>query len=189
MTLYGTVLFIHVVAAIALVGGSTWAHVSIALARRTATVHALRGHLQYLHVLVKATGPLAAVTGLAGLYLTFSAGLWGTGWPVVALVLFAMAGGTAGGIVDPSVARLKAAADDAPDGPVTGELQRTLADPRLTLATWLLAGADLAIVFLMTNKPGWSGSVGVAVAGLVLGAVLGLSENRRHRTEPAHATV
>ena len=39
--------------------------------------------------------------------------------------------------------------DAAPDGPVTPEMAASLANPRLTLVSWMMAGGDLAILFLM----------------------------------------
>jgi hypothetical protein len=60
----------------------------------------------------------------------------------------------------------------------------------------VLVGADLAIVFLMTNKPGWTGAVIAGAIGLALGAVAGVLANRtrgartpdlplpRHRRRP-----
>lgn len=178
MTLYGSVLFIHVIFAIALVGASTWAHVAVAQAKRATTTDSLRGQMGFIQVLVKATGPIAGVTVIAGLFLTFDGDWWGAGWPVVSLVLFTLAGISAGVIVDPSVARIKETVDAAPAGPLTADVRTAIADRRLALSTWLMAGADLAIVFLMTNKPGYVGSVAVAGVGLMLGAVLGVRESR-----------
>jgi hypothetical protein len=93
-------------------------------------------------------------------------------------VLFAFAGASAGGVVDPSVSRIKQMVDAAADGPVTAELRAALAGRRLTTFTWLMGGADLAIVFMMTNKPGWTGSLVAAAIGLALGAAFALRENR-----------
>lgn len=185
MSLTGIALFIHVVFAIALVGGSLWAHVAIAFAKRATTVEAVGANAVYLRAFSKAAGPIAAVVGIAGLYLTFDLDLWGAGWPVVSLVLFVLAGAGAGAVIDPSVTRINEAVEAAGSGPVRTELAAALRAPKLTIVAWLMAGADAAIVFLMTNKPGYAGAVATAVIGLVLGAAFGLRENRHASTASA----
>lgn len=178
MTLYGFALFVHVVFAILLVGGSAYAHLTVALVPRARTVEGVRSHVAWMHAFVKASGPLAGVVLLAGLYMTSSANLWGAGWPVVSLVLFAMGGAAAAGIIDPKVTAIRTALDEVADGPVTDDVRALRSDRVLTMLSWTLAGADLAIVYLMTNKPGWAGSLVVGVGGLVLGAAVGMREMR-----------
>jgi hypothetical protein len=179
MTLYGSALFVHVVSAILLVGGGACTHVAMTLVPRAGSVDGVRAHVLWLHVLVKALTPLAVVVLATGLYLTFAGSWWGAGWPVVSLALFALAGAAAGGFIDPRVARLRAALDEAREGPVTSELTGALTDPGLRLAGAILTGADVAIVFLMTNKPGWTGSLLVALVGVTIGGLVGLTVTRR----------
>lgn len=179
MTLYGIVLFVHVVFAIALVGGSIWSHVAIGLSNRTTQVAGLRSLIAWTHAFVKASGPIAGAVLLAGLYLAFDGAWWGRGWPVISLVLFAFGGVAATAIVDPKVTALRARLEELSDGPVTDEVRAMLTDRTLTMVSWTLAGADLAIVFLMTNKPGWATSVAVGVVGMALGSVVGARELRQ----------
>lgn len=185
MTLYGFALFIHVVLAITLVGGSAFAHVTVVLARRARTVDGLRAHVGWLHALGKASGPLAMGVLVAGVYLAFAGDLWGSGWPVVSLVLFALAGATAMGVIDPRVTTYRDLLEEEPDGPIAPQLQASLGDRTLTMAAWTLTGIDLAIVFLMTNKPGWGGSLAVAAVGVALGAALGMREVQRAAAPPS----
>ncbi|MFA9446621.1 DUF2269 family protein [Egicoccus sp. AB-alg6-2] len=189
MSLYGFALFVHVVFAILLVGGSAFAHLTVGLMPRARTVDGLRAHVGWLRVMVKASGPFAGVVLVAGLYLAFAGNWWGHGWPVVSLVLFAMAGGAATVIVDPAVGRLYAALENATDGPVPADVRAATVDTTLTRATWVLGGADLAIVFLMTNKPGWAGALAIGAVGLALGALVGESQLRRHHRVLADALV
>lgn len=176
------VLFIHVVAAIALVGGSFSAQVSALLLSRATTVDAGRAHVTWMATFVRVAGPLAGVVLLAGLYLTFSMELWARGWPVVSLVLFTMGGIAAPTIIDPGVRRLAERLDALPPGPIGPAAIARVLDARLTIAGWLLAGADVAIVALMTTKPGWAVSIAVGVAGLGLGALIGTARHRRLST-------
>lgn len=189
MTLYGSALFVHVVFAILLVGGGIYTHVSLGLVPRAGTVDGIRSHAAWLHVFVKGTGPVAVVVLGSGVYMSFAGTWWGDGWPGVSLGLFAIGGVTATALIDPRVGRLRAALDDMPDGPVTSAMARSLVDPTLRRAGWLLVGADLAIVFLMTNKPGWTGSTVTAAIGLAAGAVAGVLTEQRtdRRTAPSPA--
>ena len=179
MTLYGFVLFVHVVFAIALVGGSIWSHLAVGLAHRTTQVAGLRSLIAWTHGFVKASGPIAGVVLLAGVYLAFDGSWWGRGWPVVSLVLFAFGGVAATAIVDPKITAVRDRLEDVPDGPVTDDVRGLLADRTLTMVSWALAGADLAIVYLMTNKPGWGGSLAAGVACMALGTAVGLRELRQ----------
>lgn len=178
MSFYGSALFIHVVFAILLVSGGVYTHLAMTLAPRARSVDGVRSHMTWLYTFVKTTAPLAVVVLATGVYLAFAGGWWGAGWPVVSLALFALGGVAATVLVDPRVARLRAALDQAPDGLVTPELRGRLVDPMLRLAGAVLVGADLTIVLLMTNKPGWAGSVTVALAGVTVGAVAGVAANR-----------
>lgn len=187
MTLYGTALWLHIVFAILLVGGTAWLHVAISLAKRSGTVETARAHIAYIAAVGKLTPPAAVLTLLPALYLAFAGDWWGAGWPIVALGLFLVAGATAGGFIDPTVKAIKAAADEAPDGPLTAELRAALVNPKLTMMTWVLAGIDLSIVFLMTNKPGYLGSIAAGLIGIAGGAAIAVRENRHAVAPPAPA--
>ncbi len=179
MTLYGFALFVHIVFAILLVGGSAYAHMTTALVPRARTVDGVRSHVAWLYAFVRASGPMAGVVLLAGLYLAFSGRWWGSGWPVVSLVLFALGGVAATAILDPKVSAISTRIDETPDGPISDDIRVLLTDRVLTMVSWTLAGADLAIVYLMTNKPGWAGSLVVGAVGLLLGAGVGMRETRQ----------
>lgn len=173
MTLYGTALWIHVVAAIALVGGGFFSLVSHGLARRARTTEGLLSHVVFMHTFSKTSGPVAGLVLLAGVYLAFDGGWWGSGWPVVSLVLFAAGGAVAMLIDDPRLASLHEDLDATEDGPVPPALAERLEDAALVRSGWLLAGIDTSIVFMMTNKPGWGGAVVTAALGVVAGGLLG----------------
>lgn len=181
MTFYGSALFVHVVFAILLVGGGAYTHVSLALAAHARSVDGARSHAMWLHVFVKAILPLAGVVLATGVYMAFAGSWWGAGWPVVSLVLFGVGGAAASALIDPRVARLRASLDQMPEGPLVPEIAAKLVDPTLRLAGWVLVGADLTIVLLMTNKPGWTGAVIAGVVGLTLGGAVGVLVNRTSR--------
>lgn len=183
MSLYGTALFLHIVFAILLVGGSAWAHVAGGLLQRSQTVQGARSHVHFLSAFTRASGPLAVLVLLAGAYMATVAGLWGEGWLLTALGLFIVVGALSGIVVNPTVARFEEALDGAPDGPMTPALLSDLSDRRLTITLALFGGADLALVFLMTNKPTLTGSLTAAGVALGLGALWAARELRAHRPE------
>jgi hypothetical protein len=90
------------------------------------------------------------------------------------------------GGLDKIAKRLIAAAEAAPDGAIPPALDAQRRDPRAATIESYLLGIDLAIVFLMTNKPGFVGA-GVAIAAaLAFGAAVSARE-RRHAPATAPA--
>ncbi len=177
MTLHGTALWLHIVAAIALVGGSAWAHVAGTRLRRSRTVDEARAHAATVHGFVRASMPLAVVTLAAGGYLATVGRYWTSPWLVTSLLLFAVIGALSGSQVDPAVTRLVAALDEAPAGPLPSDVVDRIHARGLQLAA-VFGGVDLAIVFLMSNKPGLLVSVLAALAGITVGLALGARERR-----------
>lgn len=172
MSLYAVIVFVHVVSAIALVGSTFLAPFLGAGLRRTGTVQGLREWAKLNHDVGTFAGHAAPVVLLAGLYLAFAGGWWGSGWLEASLLLFAFAGVAALGVLDPALKRLVDAAAQAPDGPIGSELDALRHDRRLTATEAYLLPGDVAIVFLMITKPGVLGAAAtlavVAVAALVL---------------------
>lgn len=189
MDLYHVVLFIHVVTAIVVVGGSFAMDFAGTRAKRARSVDSLTSWLEALTIGSKAVAVSAGITFLAGLYLAFEGDWWGQGWMVVSLVLFLMAGALAGLVMDKGVARMLETTRTFPEGPMTPELGRQLVQPAMALAGPAMVGTDLAIVFLMTNKPaGYAAALTVAAIGAGVGLAFGLRE-RRHSLHAAPAAA
>lgn len=188
MDLYNVVLFVHILAAIVVVGGSFALDFAGSRTKRAKTVDSLRSWLQAITIGSKAVAVSAGVTLAAGLYLTFAGSFWNDGWLLVALALFLTAGGLAGGVMDKGTARMLEIAEGFPEGPMSPDLGRQLVQPAMALAGPTMVGIDLAILFLMTNKPGWTGSLIVAAVGVGGGLAVGLRE-RRHALHPAQAAA
>lgn len=185
MSGYSIVVFVHVLAAIVLVGSSLFGPVLGLAIRRSARVESLREWAGYFQRVVKLTGPAAGVTLASGLYLGFAGSWWGSGWVEVSLGLFVLAGVGAIGVLDPTAKRLVAAAEDAEPGPVPPELDRVRHDRRTAVVESMMLSTDLAILFLMTNKPGLAGSLAVVGVAWTLGGVLAVREARHDEPSPA----
>ncbi|MFA9431471.1 DUF2269 family protein [Egicoccus sp. AB-alg2] len=179
MSGYSVVVFVHVVAAIAVVGGSLFGPLLGMSVRRADDVGALRQVARHQAAVSTTGGAAAAVVLASGLFLAFRGGWWGSGWLEVSLGLFALAGVLAMGVVDPAIKRLLAALDEAGTGPVTPAVDRLRREPRATVADGVLLGVDVTIVFLMTNKPGPVGALAAAAVGLTVGGLVAARE-RRH---------
>jgi uncharacterized membrane protein len=172
MSMYAVIVFVHVVSAIVLVGSTFLAPFFGAGLRRTTTVQGLREWAKLNHDIGTFAGRTAPLVLVAGLYLAFAGDWWGSGWLEASFLLFILAGVAALGVFDPVLRRLLDAAREAPDGPIGSELEALRNDRRMTAAEAYLLPGDLAIVFLMTAKPGFGGStvtlVVVALAATVL---------------------
>jgi hypothetical protein len=187
VSLYDIALFVHVLAAIALVGGTSWAHLSVHLLERSDTVGAARAHAGFLARLSKVSGPIAGLVLVAGLYLAFAGDWWGAGWPGVSLGMFALAGALATGVLDRRVVRLVDRLDVLGEGPLPADGARALIEPTVARVVPLLTAIDVAIVSMMTIKPGLAASLTVAAVALAAGGLLGVRSARRHDAPTAPA--
>jgi uncharacterized membrane protein len=188
LSLYTLGKYVHIVSAIVLVGSYLLAPVLHGLLRGATDVRAVRALARLQQLAITASGPAVLLVLATGVYMTLAAWSFATSWIAMALVLFVVNGALAASLVDPHVKKLLAASDEASDGPLDRSLTELVHDARVAGAMRIVVGVDLAIIFLMVNKPGWAGSVTVAGAGLVLGVSLAIPELRRIR-EPVRSHV
>jgi uncharacterized membrane protein len=181
MSLYTLGKYVHIVAAIVLVGSYLLAPVVHRLIRGATDVRAVRALARLQQHAITAAGPAVVLVLASGVYMTLAGWSFATSWIAVALALFVVNGALAMSTVDPHVKELLAAADEASDGPLDRELSDLVHDARVVRVMRMVVGVDLAIIFLMVNKPGWAGSVAVAGAGLALGASLAALASRQVR--------
>lgn len=187
MDLYHLVLFTHIIGAVVVVGSSFISPLLMGGIRRAATVDRYRDWVDVMQKISRVTGMCAGVVFLSGLYMGLTAHSFAQGWLAVALVLFVVNGILAGGMLSKHLALMAEAAGDAPDGPVPPEAARLAASHRAHTIEGIAFGNDLAIVFLMTNKPGWTGALLVAAAGLAIAGAIIARAARTHRPTPAVA--
>ena len=180
MELYNVGLFVHILGAVVLVGMGFFFPIVMGGLRRTPTVAGVREWAKAAHAMAKIGNPAAALTMLTGLYMTWAEWSFAQSWIVVGLVLFLIAGGIAGAVLDPELKKLNEAAAAASDGPVPDDLRQLAAAPRIHTFESMLFGIDIAIVFLMTNKPGLVGSLVTAAVGVAIGAARIAMASRRH---------
>ena len=187
MDLYHVLLFAHILGAVVLVGASFIAPVLMGGIRRATTVERFRDWVGVMQSIGRAGGISAGVVFLSGLYMGLTQHSFSQGWLAVALVLFVTNGILAGGLLNKHLATMLEATGDAADGPVPAEAAQLAASQRAHALEAISFGNDLAIVFLMTNKPGWTGALLVAAAGLAIAGVMIARAARSHRPAPAVA--
>lgn len=167
MELYNVLLFAHILGAVVLIGISLLDPVMARSTAKATSVSSLREWTGFTLVVARAANPAAVVLLIAGVWMTFLSWSWDQGWIVVSLAIFLLIGAMAGTVLEPHAKRLVAAADAAPEGPVTAELRDIVHDSKVHRVHQLFLPLDMAVLFMMTNKPGWVGAgtaVGLAVA-------------------------
>ena len=187
MDLYHLVLFAHIIGAVVVVGSSFVSPLLMGGIRRAATVDRYRDWVEVMQKIARVTGMSAGVVLLSGLYMGVTAHSFTQGWLAVSLVLFIVNGILAGGLLSKHLDLMAEAAGDAPDGPVPAEAAQLAGSQRAHTIEGIAFGNDLAIVFLMTNKPGWTAALLVAAAGLAIGGAIIARAARSHRPTPAVA--
>jgi hypothetical protein len=179
MTAYEVALFIHILGAITLFGALTILQRGGGQLRQAATVDHLRLWLSLLRA-TRQMFPVAAVFLFAsGLFMTNEVWSFTTPWVLVAIVALSAMVVLGATVVGRGLARIGTAAMGAEEGPVPHDLKRMVRAP----ATWMVSsannGAGIGVVWLMTTKPDWAGSISIVVGLSILGAIIGNLVTRR----------
>jgi uncharacterized membrane protein len=192
MNVYGTVLFVHVAAAVVLVGGSLVATPAIrSAALRARGVDELRLWLSFGGPF-KTIDPVSSLALVAsGAYLATAGDWWAHAWVQVALGLWVFNTAIAAGVQNPAIGRLATAARAAPAGPVTAGLDSLRSSRRWSVTANILLANDLAVLYLMVTKAGYvAATVTVVVAqAAVHGIARSLAHRRRAQCAPGTADL
>lgn len=180
MSLYNVALFAHIIGAIILVGVGFIAPLIVGGATRAQSASSFVDWANVIIKASKAAGAAAVAVLISGLYMGLTAYSFTAGWLAVGLVLFVINGGLATGVLGKHWDSLLARAEEAGDGPVPAELRSAVVTPRLHAVESFMLASDLVILFLMTNKPGWTGSAAAVAVGLALTGVLIVRGTRHH---------
>ncbi len=185
MNVYPIALFFHVSGAIGVfvgIGTLLLGTAALRRAKRVEQVRTIAGPMvagrmvksepvSVIDLLVISGVLLIAATGL---YMALT--VWGlrSGWIDMALVSFALMAPIGPVVINPRLHAIASAADKAPDGPLPESLYVRTHDPVLGTALQTLAAWLLGIVFLMTNKPSFAGSITVMAVSLAVGLASGV---------------
>lgn len=160
MHLYSIVLSLHIAAATVLVGGSILVAPTVRRwIRDASTVSGIRHWLAATKPLA-AADPISALVLLAtGVYLASIGHWWRLGWVQIALVMWFVNSGIARKFVGPAMGRVAELASSAETEEIGADLETARNSRALTLARDVMLANDLGILFLMSSKPGYLGSV------------------------------
>lgn len=111
---------------------------------------------------------------LTGAYMTHKFWTWGTPWIVIAIIGLVVLGAQGGGIAERTAKRLQAAMMANGPGPLGPEARRMTLHPGLWVVEISNLCIVLAIVWNMTEKPGWAGAIASVVIAYAVGAGLAL---------------
>jgi hypothetical protein len=140
------------------------------------------------------SGPVAtlfpvAIVGLfaTGAYMTHKFWTWGTPWIVIGIVALVVLGIQGGGMAEHTAKKLQAALRANGPGPLGPEARRMALHPGLWVVELSNLGLVLGVVWNMTQKSGWGGSIAAAAIGYAVGAALALLATRSAKEELAAA--
>jgi len=184
MNLYGFILFIHILGLISLFGGFALFH--RVGARLRSTDNALQAH-GWVELLATTRGMFAGgawMLLLSGVVL--AAMRWRGPFPWMATSIVAVLVVTVlnGVILGRWLGAMKAAsaAAHASVTSVPPELTRLVRKRGPWILSWAGNGTALGILWLMTNKPGWLGSIAILIVAAAAGAAMGSAVVRRTTT-------
>lgn len=190
MRLYTFALFAHLIGVLTLFIGMALQWLITVRLRRARTVAQVREWSS----LVGGVGRLSPVSGVlvvgAGIYMM--ATTWSLATPWIMVSLGAMALMMVFSMVISArqlrAIRRAAAASEAPADSVSPELRRRTQNPALWVSTQMAASTALGIVFMMTTKPDWAGSLLTMIVALALGAIAGVASAKPRQSSDAAAT-
>jgi uncharacterized membrane protein len=182
MNTYAIILFLHILSAAALVGGSIVAASLVRVgARRARTYDELRAVLS-LGAPLRILNPATALALLGtGVYLASLLHWWALAWVRMGATIWIVNVLIAAWVVGPHMGRL-AAETVGRDGPVTGTADRLRWAARWTVGSGVLMANDVAVILIMVLKPALGASLLIVAAAnlLLLGALGLLSTWRAH---------
>ena len=183
MSAYNVALFFHVLGVVALfvaIGIQQWGGAQV---RRAASLEHVRLWVGFVQASQNLYPPAVVLVLAGGLFMAGKAWSFTTPWIVVGLsglVAMIVLGIL---VVGRRFEAIKAAASAGGTGRVPAKVAQLLARPGAWACLFALNGTAIGILWLMTNKPGWAGSIAVvAVVASVAGAVGGTVARRKsHR--------
>lgn len=170
MTLYGVALYLHILAAIGIVGGSCIGHYIHARMRRARTVEALTEWVTAAKMISKLMPVFALTLLLFGVYMTVAHWGWQQPWILVSLTLLIMISAAAPLLLDPN---LRAVERAVTAGASLATIAELLADPVANIASGIFTVESFAIVSLMVMKPPLVPTLVIVILAAGIGAVVG----------------
>lgn len=190
MVSYPFVVFIHIAAAVVLLGTSILGEPAVRAAARRATSPAEILALLRFGRPMAVISPVAALAILAsGIYLASVGRFWTLGWIQVATAFWVVNAVLAATVMRPAVERVARVAADTAEPSIGAALDGVRRSAAWSWSVDVMAANDAAMLYLMSMKPGLAGSVAVVVlANLGVAGGRYLFGTPRPRATPASPT-
>lgn len=170
MTLYGIALYLHILAAVGIVGGSCAGHYIHVRMHRAQSLDALREWLSAERTISKLMPIFALTLLVCGAYMTFAVWGWSQPWIIVSLALLVSISLASPLLLAPSLKKVGAA---VARGESLSAIVLLLNDPVANYASGVFTAEALAIVLLMATKTTLPLTLGIVVVAAIIGAILG----------------
>ena len=188
MNAYAIAMFVHMIGLIALFGGLVIIHHGGVRLRAAGTWQEARTWLDLLRPTRNMFIAGAVFLLGSGMFMARAQWTMRMPWIVVGMIVVLMFLATGALVSGRIFARIARAAAQA-QGPISDEARALIHSPLLWSSVFGMNGGALGMVWLMTTKPGWTGSIGIPLAATVLGSLIGLGMTRsgRARAVGTHA--
>ena len=174
MEWYSVALLVHILGVLGVFIATGIEQVVLLRLRAARTTQLVREWVRVMDGVDKLFPPSTLLLVLAGLFMTFTVWGWGQAWIDVSLGTLVLVGVLGLAVNGPRLKAIGRAVAVLPDGPLPADLSRLIYHPVLNMSTSITAFLTLGIVFLMTLKPGWLGSLGIMAGALVVAVSVAL---------------
>jgi hypothetical protein len=192
VTLYGFVLFLHILTAIVAFMMAGVVHVGLPALARARDVREMRSWAAILHRL-EPLFPIAALLllgfGLWLIHLSNGEIHFSDGWLLTAFITLIVVEGLSGALLAPKAKAAVRAVEEAADGPVPSSVRAAGLEP----AIWYLAHLGTfgfgGVVFLMAAKPSGALAIVIVVVASAIGLAAARAQLRAFGAAPAPAAA
>jgi hypothetical protein len=172
VTLFGFVLFLHILTAIVAFMMAGILHAGLPAMARAGDVREMRPWASILHRL-EPLFPIAAVLllgfGAWLVHLSHGEIKFSDGWLLTALITLVLVEALAGVKLSPKAKAAVKAVEEAADGPVPDSVRQTTLEPWIWYPSHMATFGFAAVVFLMAAKPSGAWSPVIVAVGLLVG--------------------
>ena len=172
VTLFGFVLFLHILTAIVAFMMAAIVHAGLPALARAKDVREMRPWAAILHRL-EPLFPIAALLllGLGAWLVHLSDGeiKFSDGWLLTGLITLVVVEAVAGIKLSPKAKAAVKAVEEAADGPVPESVRQTALEPWIWHPTHVATFGFAAVVFLMAAKPSGAWSPIIVIIGVLIG--------------------
>lgn len=179
--LYKLALFVHVAGVIGMFIAVGVTVTAMGRMRRAGTVAGVRMWAELAVAIERAIPAALVVLLLPGLYMVNKVWGWDTPWAMTTLAALIVISVLGPSINERRIRAIDRAAAQAGDGPVPPSLAARIGDPVLWLSLHTITTVMVGIVWLMTVKPGLTGSLLAMAISVVAGVGAAMPSIQRAR--------